>query len=107
MFYASYAKKHPDELRIVGVADPCDLRRKTMAIPTGQENWPSKADVIEGETLPADTQLRTGQFSMWKEDKVRKIHNPFRLKYLLIIMRQGLPWQIGLRRITFRLEREL
>jgi hypothetical protein len=31
MFYASYAKKHPDELRIVGVADPCDLRRKQAA----------------------------------------------------------------------------
>ncbi len=28
MLYASYAKKHPDELRIVGVADPTEYRRR-------------------------------------------------------------------------------
>ncbi|MCK5380749.1 MAG: Gfo/Idh/MocA family oxidoreductase [Candidatus Latescibacteria bacterium] len=31
MFYASYAKEHPDELEIVGVADPSDLRREQAA----------------------------------------------------------------------------
>ena len=29
--YASYAKRHPDELSVVGVADPCDLRREQTA----------------------------------------------------------------------------
>ena len=50
--------------------------------------------------------LRTGRFSMWDEDTVREIHNPFKFKYLLVIMRQGLPWKIGLRRMTFRVDPE-
>lgn len=31
LLYASYARRHPDELRIVGVADPSDLRRAQAA----------------------------------------------------------------------------
>jgi hypothetical protein len=29
--YASYAEQHPDELKIIGVADLIELRRKTTA----------------------------------------------------------------------------
>jgi len=31
LVYASYAREHPDELKIVGVADPTELRRKQVA----------------------------------------------------------------------------
>lgn len=31
LVYASYAKQHPDELRIVGIAEPNDFRRQDMA----------------------------------------------------------------------------
>jgi predicted dehydrogenase len=31
MYYGSYAKKYPDELEIVGVADPVELRRQQAA----------------------------------------------------------------------------
>lgn len=34
------------------------------------------------------------------------IRNPLRIKYLLIIMRQGRPWELGLRKMTIRLDPE-
>jgi len=37
-------------------------------------------------------------------DLGQEIQPPLRIKYMLILMRQGLPWQIGLRRMTLRLD---
>ena len=34
------------------------------------------------------------------------IRNPLRIKYLLVIMRQGQPWELGLRKMTIRLDPE-
>ena len=35
-----------------------------------------------------------------------KIRNPLRIKYILVIMRQGQPYELGLRKMTIRLDSE-
>jgi predicted dehydrogenase len=56
LLYASYALEHPDELGVVGVADPLEQRRKAAAEMFGfsQEHYYESAEALAGPGKIAD-----------------------------------------------------
>ena len=53
------------------------------------------------------TSLRIGSDNMGEGKLVEyPIKYPLRIKYLLVIMRQGQAWELGLRSMTIRLDSE-